>query len=154
MSDNVTLHPEKGVNPRIGYCVRCGTDHSVILLGMWNRAFHCSECDTVTFGAKYHRCEKCKGKRGEMKPIGEGERLPAGLCRVCKEEIKDYAAIVAEGGVYWNCEDCKASGVILPNALTRDVRSTHGLVNGEPCGVTFNKETCPACSSPDDVEQL
>lgn len=146
MSGNLILHPEKGVNPRLGVCTRCGEEHSVILLGKWDRYFHCAECHTVTIGASHKHCGKCEGARGHFTPIGEFDRLPAGLCLVCETEVKEHDAIVAAGGVYWRCEDCQQSGVIRPNEFAAAVRATHGLTNGEPCGVTFDKTTCWACS--------
>lgn len=143
---NLILHPEKGVNPRLTVCVRCGKENGLILLGKWDRNFRCAACDTITIGAQRHKCDKCGGTRGEMEPIDDNARVPSGLCTECEAEVKEHAAIVAAGGVYWQCEDCKRSGVIKPSPFANDVRKQHGLTNGEPCGVAFNKESCPACN--------
>lgn len=152
MSGSITLHPERGVNPRMTYCPRCGKDaNELVLLGARERKVTCPGCGCVNFGAGTGGdCGNCGRPlwNGEVGTIGEHERLPATEpCNECRKELDLHAAVVAEGGVYWKCRDCKKSGVIYGSSgLAQAVRKTMGIEPPAPCGVEFSKaEGCPAC---------
>jgi len=108
------LHPELGVNPKLTICPRCGGEgDELVLIGNHTGVF---------------KCPACSGEVRGGKPL-------SGICPLC--------TVVADGGVYWRCRDCKAEGVIKKNEFTEKVRRYYELYNGEPCGVELTKENCP-----------
>lgn len=61
------------------------------------------------------------------------------LCAPCTEEVQRYAQLVAEGGVYWYCTVCDASGAIAPCPLTVELRDLEHLPAPTPLLVAFFK---------------
>lgn len=148
------LHPKLGVNPVLTYCPRCGGDAPELVLAGDAWVYECSDCKQKMVGEHPENCPKCKTKMQYVRSYEPefGERLPASQpCDKCLEEIKLHKQIVAEGGVYWKCADCKAEGVIKPNEFTEKVREKLHMeavpgVEAAPCGVEFTKaDGCPAC---------
>ncbi len=140
---SVTLHPTKGVNPRLSVCEWCGADVGVILLGAHDHMTHCRPCGITLVGGG--RCPKCKAYGTDREPIPEHAKLPGGLCDACQTCKADSDAAVAAGGVYWRCVDCKSQGAIKASApLAGEVRAQLKVPTG-PCGVEFTKAECPAC---------
>ena len=89
---------------------------------------------------------QCGGEVVFDRDVEDNERLPGGLCDTCKEEVESFKKVVAEGGVHWNCSDCKRSGVIPSNhPLAEAVREQMNIFPPDPCGVTFTKKECPVC---------
>jgi hypothetical protein len=144
------LHKEKGVNPKLTYCPRCGGEsNELLLLGAHDKKFTCS-CGEVYIG--YPRGGKCvKGCGGHVafdKEIDEYERLPAtDVCDECKKEIAKHKKIVTEGGVYWKCSVCSSEGVIKKSKFADAVRRAHKIDPPGECGVDFGgSQNCPVCS--------
>lgn len=191
---SIRLHPEKGVNPFLTYCRRCKGDAAeLILIGDNDGIYQCNAGASVggphtMYGRPTPRlddgdCEEC-GHRARWTRIGtiqDGQRLPATQpCDTCLKNIEEHKKIVEAGGVYFECEDCKASGVIKGTArMSPLVREQHqrdeekrrkangqSLVEGwftkpihnkgndlvyVPCGLRFTKEDCPACGPDKDI---
>lgn len=140
---SLQLHPKLGPNPHLTFCPRCGGDGpDLILIGARTAKRKCAGCGTLLIGNTLREpCGKC-GDTGPHELIGhveEHEKLPGSFCKSCEEEIKLHKAIVKDGGVYFRCQECGKQGVIRPNEFAAAVRKTHGLTNGEPCGVEFSK---------------
>lgn len=146
---SITLHKEKGVNPHLTFCQRCGGEApSIVLIGNKDYIDICNSCGMRHYGGADKRtCQGCgtkySFKREKMK---EGERLPGGLCDACEKEVAEHKAIVASGGAYFKCADCGVEGVIKANDFTASVREANGLDDTEPFGVEFNKDDCPKCA--------
>lgn len=120
----LTLHPEKGLNPRLTFCPRCGNDTDEIILLGASKAF------------------------GD---VADYERIPAlEFCNTCKEELALFEAEVAKGGVYWRCSTCRNSGVFTSDSLiAKKVRDISGIKSPKPCGIDFTndrKDLCPVCA--------
>ena len=149
---SITLHKELGVNPHMTVCRRCGDGKELVLLGNKTIIVKCYSCGITCYGGKpkLGRCPSCNEQSNYWETIGEikeYDKLPSSeLCEACETEIALHEKIVSEGGIYWKCADCSANGVIKSSEFANDVRSTHGLTNGEPCGVEFTKEDCPNCN--------
>jgi hypothetical protein len=144
---SITLHPEKGVNPFLTFCPRCGGEgRDLILVGRRDYVDECQGCGMKHFGgADKKTCQGCGRHQFNRRKIADGEKLPGGLCLECETEVAEHKAVVAAGGVYFQCADCGVQGVIKANEFTADVRKHHGLTDGEPCGVEFTADDCPKC---------
>lgn len=161
MSKGITLHPTKGVNPRLTICPRCGKDGpELILMGTRDYYVTCPSCGMRGYGGfEDGRCPKCKAYASERTPIGDHERIPGSLCQECKDEIKLHRELVEAGGVYWSCKDCHGEGVIKGTSDFAKHFRAHAEggkykdpVNGKypAIGVAFDKTNCPACSPKED----
>ena len=153
MSDLI-LHPEKGVNPRLTFCMQCGGDgEDLIMLGANESKYTCPECGCVHYGRPDKRqCGQCgqhfHRDNWRREKIGEYEKLPASRpCALCREKNEECAKVVAEGGIHWRCKDCGSAGAIrAASELAIDIRKQMGIEAPAPCGVEFDKKSCPACS--------
>lgn len=161
---SITLHPEKGVNPRLTICPRCGGDGpELMLIGNQDGVYKCKYCGKSGIGnpSGYPK-EKCPSSgslngRHEWKfqrRLDDMERIPGSLCDNCIQEIKEHEKLVADGGVYWRCLKCGKSGVILAHSeFAKAVRNAHKLAEPDtegkykPCGAEFDESApCPACT--------
>ena len=154
----IILHPEKGVNPRLSYCRRCGEEcQELFLIGTSSHVFTCDDCGIQHLGRRAtifkQTCNvkvdghRCNGHLTHVRELGDNEKLPATEpCDSCKEELAEHAKIVADGGVYWRCGDCKAEGVVLAEApFASYLREQYKKPTPESFGVEFSKENCPRC---------
>ena len=142
---SLRLHKTKGLNPRLTYCPRChGEGPEIILVGAHDGVYECTACGMMHIGKpKKGECAKCGSTVVFSRKLGENERLPGSLCKGCEEQIQ----VVRDGGIFFKCKDCGAIGAIKKNAeLAKKVRERTGVEAPEPCGVEFNKGTCPVCS--------
>jgi hypothetical protein len=152
MGKYIRLHPQKGLNPRMTFCPRCGKDgDELILLGLNDGVYSCEFCGQKHIGRPTGgKCQQC-GRRQSWKrerTVEEHERIPGSLCGPCKNEAAEHARIVAEGGVYWACKDCHAQGVIKSSPFAERVRKALSIQAPRPCGVTFSKDQgCPKCGA-------
>ena len=144
----ILLHKEKGLNPKLTFCLRCGNDaNEIMLIGKNDGKYKCSACGMTSYGKqKRDRCPKCEHDFYMVRTgiIEEYDKLPASdYCDDCKKEIKAHKEIVADGGIYWKCSKCDRSGVIKVSApLATEVRRQHGIAPPAPYGIDF---VCPAC---------
>lgn len=152
----IHLHNEKGVNPRLTFCPRCGGEgKEIVLLGTKERVYTCSECGGQNFGGfdtsmGRPLCGVCGcDQRGnkDFRVIAENEKIPGSMCASCEKELKEYNQIVADGGVHFKCNECGAQGVIKSEApFAMEVRKHHGEEYSEKqedgtykaCGVAFD----------------
>lgn len=145
---SIKLHPTKGVNPHLGLCPRCGKDSGdILLLGTNDKKFVCNRCDLTSYGASH--CLKCLDQNGETKVIQEGEKIPSHICKECETEVNDLRAVVEAGGIFFECKDCGANGVIRKTDKEGDfaseVRTRMKMPAPQPCGIRFSETNCPQC---------
>lgn len=139
MTGSITLHPTLGVNPHLTYCRRCGGDcEDLILLGARDGIYRCDDCGLNLIGGG--PCPDHPGRHTTfVRKVEEHEKLPAGPCRACRDEIELHEKIVAEGGVYFRCSECSSEGVIKPDSeLARAVREHARVAPPKPIGITFD----------------
>jgi hypothetical protein len=65
MGDVIYLHTEKGVNPHLTFCRRCGdTGPEIMMLGNRDSVTTCPACKTANYGSR--PSEKCGSCGSEM----------------------------------------------------------------------------------------
>ena len=141
---SITLHKTKGVNPYLTFCPRCGGEASeLILVGSRDSIFECCGITLIGGGP----CPKCKSSLNAkfVRKLEDHERLPAREpCDKCKAELENFKKEVEAGGVFFFCEDCHCEGVIKASApMAAEVRKTMNIEPPKPCGIKFDKNTCP-----------
>jgi len=147
MSNSILLHKEKGINPHMTICSRCGGDgEEILLLGTSDTKFYCSGCSqNVIAPARTNKCPNCR-RYDTLDLIGtidDWEKITTGICSKCEKELKEHKKVVSEGGIYFRCK-CGAEGVIKPsNKICKDVRDKMNIQAPKPCGVEL--PSCPAC---------
>lgn len=154
----IELDREKGLNPHMACCPRCGKENGeLVLIGARKSIYKCNNCGVNIYGhRKVEPCPNCKEGGGRQPyvssgfthvgTIGEHDRIPTSLCDECEKELASFKEIVSAGGVYWKCSDCKMTGVIKKSPFADAVRATHKLDAPAPCGIEFSKKDCPACN--------
>lgn len=136
------LHSKLGVNPRLTVCPRCGGDtNEIVLLGNYNSIKECVGCGARVVGPTKECACGCRNYR-VVRELDAHEKLTSSsLCDACAAELKEHEAIVADGGIYFKCDQCGSSGVIRGSAqLAQALRRKTGKAAPEPIGVRF--ETC------------
>ena len=145
---SIRLDPKHGLNPALTYCPRCGGETNELMLLGDARVYQCQTCKQKMIG---QHAESCPNGHGKMAYVSHyenefGKRLPSrSLCDKCEEEVKEHKRIVADGGIYWKCSDCKTEGVIRYNELAHDVRMQLRVPPPKPCVIEFSKADCPVC---------
>lgn len=148
MRGSITLHPEKGVNPKMTYCPQCkGEGRSLILLGNQDKLYQC-RCGQNFIGRPDRDCPGCGAHWREvmfLRNIEEHEKLPdTEPCEACQELNRQTAKMVAEGGVYFRCEKCGSEGAVRPDhPLSIKTREVAGVEPPLACGVKLDE--CPQC---------
>lgn len=81
------------------------------------------------------KCARCGAK------ISNASRLAStnskGWCHACEEEVKMFDQVVAQGGIFWRCENCGYEGTIRKSEYTDAVRKVMRISAPKPCGMTF-----------------
>ncbi len=142
---SLQLHKEKGLNPHMTYCPRCkGEGPEIMLLGAHNKVYVCSSCEMHHIGRpKKGACTQCSADVVFERELEDSERIPGSLCKDCEAQIK----MVEEGGVFFKCKDCDAIGSIKgDHPLAIQARKQTGVAAPNPCGIEFDKNTCPVCT--------
>ena len=152
MSGNIQLSSDRGVNPRVGLCPKCGKENGeVLLLGTQDYIWKCSRCSVESLHGSYtsKNCPVCEQNGLErVRRLGKSEMVVGrSLCKACEEEKAEHWKVVSEGGVYFKCKDCRATGVIKASNFAKAVRESAGIAAPKPVGVEFTKDDCPSCSS-------
>ena len=149
---DIVLHPKLGINPRMTICIRCGGEgRELILLGNKNKVITCPNCDANVIGSSTKgKCPKCQRRLagGKSRELEDSERIPAGYCEKCENELKSFDDEVKRGGVHIKCK-CGMTGIVKAgHPLAKHARDHFGFHNGEPCGI--ETEVCPQCEVKDD----
>lgn len=146
----IILDKERGVNPHMTVCPRCGKDGpEIMLLGNSDYLHECSSCGASIVHRKVcSRCPKCSSRDVKrIRRIGENERISGSLCDECSAKDKECEAAVKEGGVFWRCKDCGSAGALRKDSeLAKKVRESAGIKPPDLVGIEFSKEEgCPVC---------
>jgi predicted RNA-binding Zn-ribbon protein involved in translation (DUF1610 family) len=149
----IELDPERGVNPHLTTCCRCGGEsQELIMLGCNDYIWQCPCGQNIVGGKRSSKmkCPKCGQPSLSHKFVRrfeEHERLPSmEPCDSCKKEIAEHRALVEAGGVYFKCMGCGTEGVIEPeNTACQEVRKELGVPAPGLCGV--KTPSCPFCTN-------
>lgn len=141
------LHKEKGLNPHMTYCPRCYNDGpELVLLGAHDKVYKCTnpDCGLAHIGKpKGGVCQKCKTGVVYERKIEDHERLPGSLCKSCEDQVK----MVEAGGIFFKCKDCNTIGAIqAEHPYSKEVRAKLNVQPPDPCGIEFDKDSCPVCT--------
>lgn len=143
---SIPLSREHGLRPVIATCPRCGGKSNEIALVGNGRVWTCDSCKKNVIA--YRRPPKCECGNWHFtsQPYDESMPIIGDLCTECEQEVAEHKRIVAEGGVYWECDSCPAEGVIKADApFAQAVRKAHGIEPPGECGVMFEAGAEPAC---------
>ncbi len=156
----IPISQKHGVNPSLVVCIRCGEDTGEIILpGKINR-YSCSECgkEKIYLHKSKHGCPDCKKGSATLTHDKSDVEMPRKVsmgtfCKKCEGEIAEHRKAVEDGGIYWECKDCKSKGVITGDAeLAKIVRKDMKIEPPKPCGIQFTKEElCPVCGPNKEV---
>jgi hypothetical protein len=142
----IPLHPDKGINPMMGYCPNCLEQNGEIILAGRSRIYTCRRCGKGQAGYQRMACE-CGNNRMDdfdSRPVEDGDKIMGGLCPACQKERDEHRAIVVAGGVYFECK-CGARGVVLADApLAIAVREQLKVPAPGACGVRTDE--CHMCN--------
>lgn len=155
MTKGIRLHPEKGLNPHLAICPNCGKDNGeIVLLGNQSTKWQCQQCNGVVIAAsksperRKQGCPRCHAHNfTKLGDITGNEKIPGSLCKSCQDAQNSVDEAVAAGGVYWKCKDCHSEGALkAESVLAQKVREQLNILPPKPCGIEFDKTTCPICS--------
>lgn len=155
MTESVILHPEKGLNPRVTVCMRCGKDVGLVLLGKNEKIYRCNKCHIVHIGKPNNSThfkggydcvrDGCTGTLIYERDCADHEKIACEICNDCAKEQEEHAEVVKNGGIYFKCK-CGATGVIKPSCeLASLVREKTGIAAPDPVGIEL--EQCPGCQT-------
>ncbi len=147
--DMIPLDPEKGLDPHLTYCPRCGGEANELTIGAVRKAKLPNGQWVYASRNRLHEVRKELEKQYgylnlKWEPLDEYEKVPASdVCDKCKEELATFDDVIKSGGVYFKCKECGATGVIKYNDGTKEfcdaVRKTAGVPFGRPVGVELEK---------------
>jgi len=139
---SIRLHKEKGLNPHMTVCERCGDDIGIALLGASDTKYECQDCGQIMIGKR--KCPKCKTYAKKIGVLEKWVKLPGGLCEKCTTEITQFEEVVKAGGIYLKCKDCNMSGVLKgEHPMAMEVRKD--VPAPDPIGIELDKNNCPQC---------
>lgn len=144
----IRMHPKLGANPHMMACHACGEAYGVMLLGDNDSIWECGH-GTKCVGRPDQREYKCgcaPRNFAKKRRIEEHEKIVNGTCDPCIARFKLQDEWVKEGGIYFKCTDCGCAGAIRANSeIAQDVRLKLKIEAPAPCGIDFDKNTCPQC---------
>jgi len=145
MSD-IPLHPERGLDPHLMYCQRCGEDTGSITVGdvirrkMQDGRILLANRGEGVSSAIQAGYTKQDYYNAEIIPIKEGERLPdTSVCAECDAELTMQKGIIEAGGIAFRCTMCHQEGVIRKSDFADGVRKSAGIEAPIPVGVEFTR---------------
>jgi hypothetical protein len=166
VAEKLKLDEEKGLNPRMAICTRCGEDVGVVLLGAESNKYTCPECDALHYGRPDAKpkwknlrvCQMCEhpfDSSWKKEAIEEWEKIPSpDPCDECVKKEAEAVQMVKEGGVYWRCTACGSEGVVRPGSeLAKAVRASTGVSAPDPVGLEVGAEDCPLCEAEKGVTE-
>jgi hypothetical protein len=113
----VIINESDGSSKHPTFCRRCGkVVRRVVALSRRSLVVQCPNCQAFVYGAEV--TSKCGCGATLIEVLGrhvlEGERIPnPELCTACELLTKQEEDVVAEGGAFYRCSECKRSGVMV-----------------------------------------
>jgi hypothetical protein len=148
MNGSIPVHPERGLDPHLSFCPRCGGETNAIAIGHIKKAeLPNGQLVYAQKGKQSNIMKQLReqnmigwNERLDWRDLGENERIPdSEVCEKCKTEIEEWADLVKAGGAYMKCSACGCNGVIKPGTeLAEAVRKSTGIEPPDPVGVEFD----------------
>jgi len=149
MNGSIPIDPEKGLDPHLMFCARCGGESNALTIGAMRKAQLDDGRWTYAMRGKGRLAAKDLEDAGVITnrhnlkwiELDERERVPdPEPCSKCKEELEEWAKLVAEGGVYCQCAQCSMKGVIRPDTvLANAVRAATNIEAPNAVGMEFEQ---------------
>ena len=150
MNGSIPIDPDKGLDPHLMFCARCGGESNALTIGAMRKAevedgkFVYAMRGKTTLTGKDLEKAGAIANRHDLRwgKLDDYERVPdPEPCAKCHTELKEWAELVAEGGVYCQCSQCTMKGVIKPGTeLAEAVRGHTKIAAPKPVGMEF--ENC------------
>ncbi len=140
--DIIPLHPERGLDPHLTFCTRCGGDTNELTIGV---VFKAETADGKKLYANRGQTYKLEKKLNiplhlEWTEVGEREKVPAaGYCDTCTKDLKAQQEMVKAGGIYFRCITCGLNGSLKKNEYTDRIRAHLKIYAPDPCVLQFDK---------------
>ncbi len=162
---SIPLDPDKGLDPHMMFCSRCGGESNALTIGALRKAkladgrWIFSQADQRNKTAKNLIDQGIIRTRYDLDwiKLDEDERVPDPTpCDDCQQELKQWADLVAQGGVYFRCKTCSATGVIKPGTdLAVAVREKAKIAAPEAMAMEFqNCDQHAAALEPEPQQEL
>lgn len=144
-NSRIPIHPKRGLDPHLTYCLRCGGETNELTIGHLKLA---TLRDGRKFFYNYGKKKQALADIGvfesdviDTRDVEEYEKVPASQpCDACQKEIALHKEEVRKGGVYFRCKECGKSGVIRAEAeFSKMVREEGHIAPPDPIGVEFDK---------------
>jgi hypothetical protein len=161
MNGSIPIDPEKGLDPHLMFCARCGGESNALTIGAMRKA----EVEDGQYVYAMRGKQNITGKNLEdagaitnrhnlrWEKLDDNERVPdPEPCAKCKEELETWATLVAEGGVYCQCSQCSMKGVIRPGTVLAEAVRSHTKIEA-PSPIRMEFENCDqhaAAINPDE----
>lgn len=163
---SIPIHKDRGIDPHLTYCQRCGGEADELTLGVLMKA---ELPNGQWVYANRGKTEKLRRELEQKKIIpfqtylqwqeitDTRERVPASEpCKKCRDELDMMEEIVKRGGCYFKCAECGQEGVLRETStIAKQVRKLAGIEPPEPVGFEF--EACvqhtPEGEGPNDEEK-
>jgi len=132
----IPIDKKRGIAPHIITCARCGEEHG-ISLGVIMEG-------TDAEGNKQYK-NKGDYKYNRNHPYISWEeitdpdrKIAMGHCTACEDELARFAEELAKGSIFFKCEQCTTTGMIIgSHPLAEAVRKQTGVVAPNPVGIEF-----------------
>lgn len=134
---SLSVHPTKGLDPRLTYCRRCGGDCEELTLGAIRKGtLPNGQLVYADVRSKYKLAQELLesgdiNHKGDItwSSLDDYEKVPVTEpCNSCKSELLIEAEEVKKGGVYIKCIACGVRGVIKAETnLAKEVRANTGI---------------------------
>ena len=165
MDDSIPIDPDKGLDPHMMFCVRCGGESNSLTIGALRKAKLPTGQWVYSQADRRNETARDLIGRGMVKTrydldwvkLDEHERVPDPTpCDACAKELKQWAELVEQGGIYFRCKTCSATGVVKPGTdLAIAVRKQAEVDPPDAMGMEFqNCEQHANALEPEPQQQM
>lgn len=148
---SIFIHDGTGKNKHNCFCPRCGSlTGKIVHFGPKEAVTTCPNCGTINYAAKPNNtCGKCFRLMagGSVRILKKKEKIPdQNVCSSCAQDIRDEQIIVRNGGLFFRCQECGKTGIILPESglkIREEIGKGYNIKDEggfyPACGVDFKR---------------
>lgn len=148
---SIPLDKEKGLDPHLTHCPRCGGPGSGLTIGAIRKAKLPNGQYAYGNVGKLTQAGKSLMDQGAIRSkydlhwekLEDNETVPdTEPCAKCQEDMQMQSDEIARGGVFFKCKECGTQGIVVysdsTKAMCDEIRKQVGVEFGQPCGVELN----------------